>query len=582
MRHALLAVALVLLMRLSALAQPTLGGYEREALDQALAARGLELDPSPEGKVVGQIHVVNLEVFGPRAGLLQLLNIFHRTTRENIIRREVLLRPGDTWDPTIVEESRRRLSDPIFTALAVMTAVKSPEPGKVDLLVVTRDLWSLRLNSIFELQEGELTLLSVSLAENNFLGLRKQIAMTFDMDQGSYSVGPLYVDKNIRGTRMTLYAYAAALFAREDSEPEGSRSQIILSYPLWSLKRRWSATLDVRHFDGVIRSFLGTDLRTYDAPETAEDDAVPYIYARQTVSAAAQVTRAFAGANLSALHHQVTLGYQLSSDSSSLQGDFPAVADNVRAAFVRDVLPREEVASTPFVRWRVFTPRFVTYRNIDTYDLPEDRTLGPDIQVELGASPSFLGADPPFARASMNAQWTFDLAESGSFQIATSASTRYQDSELIDTRVTSTLALATPPIAGVARAVVGAVGDFRINETNNRFSALGGDTGLRGYRIGAFTGENLWRANIELRTLPIPVLFARAGALLFWDGGHAADDVSDLTIKHNLGLGLRWVVPQLQAVVFRFDYALPLSDDEIAGIGAGFPGRLTAGVDQAF
>jgi len=32
--------------------------------------------------------------------------------------------------------------------------VKSAEPGKVDVLVVTRDIWSLRLNTQYTFQEG--------------------------------------------------------------------------------------------------------------------------------------------------------------------------------------------------------------------------------------------------------------------------------------------------------------------------------------------------------------------------------------------------------------------------------------------
>src|ERR1017187_10455723 len=45
-----------------------LGTLERGAVDAALAARGLTIDPAPAGKIIGTIHVVNLEVFQPGDG----------------------------------------------------------------------------------------------------------------------------------------------------------------------------------------------------------------------------------------------------------------------------------------------------------------------------------------------------------------------------------------------------------------------------------------------------------------------------------------------------------------------------------
>jgi hypothetical protein len=48
-----------------------LGTLERGAVDAALAARGLAIDRAPEGKIVGFIHVVNLEVFQLNAEVLR-------------------------------------------------------------------------------------------------------------------------------------------------------------------------------------------------------------------------------------------------------------------------------------------------------------------------------------------------------------------------------------------------------------------------------------------------------------------------------------------------------------------------------
>ena len=138
-----------------------LGTYERSALATALLRRKLVIEPEPSGRRLRTIHVVNLDVFSKDEGFLRWFNVFHVTTREKVISREVLLRPGDAWDEEIVDETRRRLRDPLFTTLVVLVPVQAPAPhrdsGMVDLLVVTRDIWSLRMNSKFEVQEGILT-----------------------------------------------------------------------------------------------------------------------------------------------------------------------------------------------------------------------------------------------------------------------------------------------------------------------------------------------------------------------------------------------------------------------------------------
>src|SRR5687767_820465 len=130
----LLPVAVVLLApRAHARGYDSLGVLEREAADEALAARGLRIDPAPEGKVIGTVHVVNHEVFSPRdPRLVRWLNMFHRTTREEIIRREVLLIPGAGWDEALANETARNLRDEDLSSLVVVLPVLASQPGTVD------------------------------------------------------------------------------------------------------------------------------------------------------------------------------------------------------------------------------------------------------------------------------------------------------------------------------------------------------------------------------------------------------------------------------------------------------------------
>src|SRR4051812_36609224 len=95
-------------------AKPALGRLEQESVDDAMTSLGLRVDPAPQGKTIGKIHVVNQEVFSKRDWYFQLLNIFHRTTRDYILARELLVKPGQPYDQAqaLVEESTRNLQSP--------------------------------------------------------------------------------------------------------------------------------------------------------------------------------------------------------------------------------------------------------------------------------------------------------------------------------------------------------------------------------------------------------------------------------------------------------------------------------------
>ncbi len=568
MRRLASALVLVALAGAPARAQR----LEKDTLDAALAARHLEIDPAPEGKVLGRIHVVNRPVFTPEDGWLTWFNRFHVTTRGDSVAAEVLLRPGETWSTEVVDETRRRLRDPFLTNAVAVVPVKSSVPGQVDLLVATRDLWSLRMNSRFEVQDGALTLLTASLAENNFLGRRKKLAAVFLMDQGTVSFGPIYDDGNLGGTHLTLLAHARALYGRHSFDPEGALGFARLAYPLWSLRRRWSASIETSESDQVARSFVGNDLRTYDAPETPEVETLPYMYRVHRLSTDARVTRAFG----SAVVNRVSLGHEVELTRPSFAAGFP-FDEADRDAFARDVFPRSELSSALFARWLLFTPTYRTFRDLDTFDLSEDKQLGPQLEAVVSVASTALGSERDFINLGAGARYTAALG--GGLQAVTgSFSGRLDDGELIDNRVTGQIYAASAKLARRSlRLVAEATIDVLLNERSNRYLTLGGDNGLRGFAIGAFFGRARFIGHLEARSASFRLLWWEVGGLAFWDAGHVADTTSDLSLHHDVGLGLRVLFPQLNPLVMRADWALPLT-----GPTAGFPGRFSIGFQQVF
>jgi len=575
------ALALSLLIAVAAFAGraqagriPPKGSYEYQSLQLALERFGLEIDPAPEGKVLRRIHVMNQRVFGPRDGaLLQWFNVFHRTTRVDQIEREVILRPGQPWDESKVEETARKLRDPIFTTLVIVVPVKSPEPGTVDLLVVTRDVWSLRFNSSFEIQERKLIDLQLSISENNFLGWRKHIAAVFLMDQGDYFIGPYYDDPNVAGTKLELRTHVGPIFGRESHELEGSRSSTRFQYPFWSLDTPWSAGITAGHLDHVVREFVGTDLRKWDWDGTLPaDQAVPWEYRHRIVEVESFIARSYGKRVI----NRFTLGHDLRISRPSTLPDFPG-DETVREAFIDQVLPRSERTSLLFLRYNVFTPRYVAYRDITTYDLSEDQRLGPDFTVELGSALRVLGSESNHLRGTAALSWMFDYCRDGFAKVGASVTGRLEAGDLIDNRVDASAQLATPRQLDLFRLVARATISARIDETQNRFFTLGGTNGMRGFPISWFDGQISVVGNLEVRSMPLQIWFTRVGGLVFWDVGHAADHLDDLRLHHDIGIGGRMLIPQLSPLVYRLDWAIPLN-----GESAGLPGRLTLGLDQTF
>src|SRR5690606_38234642 len=120
----------------------TFSSLEKLSIGRALASLGLEVEPAPGGKVIGRIRIYNEDVFAEK-NWLRFFNLFHITTRETTIRNELTVGEGQVWDDELIAESARRLKDPLYTGVVALLPVKGSEPGKVDLLVVTRDIWSL-------------------------------------------------------------------------------------------------------------------------------------------------------------------------------------------------------------------------------------------------------------------------------------------------------------------------------------------------------------------------------------------------------------------------------------------------------
>jgi len=87
-------------------------------------------------------------------------------------------------------------------------------------------------------------------------------------------------------------------------------------------------------------------------------------------------------------------------------------------------------------------------------------------------------------------------------------------------------------------------------------------------------------AHAEVRSSPLAVFSQRFGALAFYDVGDAAESFGALVLHHDVGVGLRWLIPQLASSVLRIDWAVATQDGPYTR--PGLPGRISAGFLQSF
>ncbi len=575
-----LAVTVALARPAAAAAIESLGRLERESLLDALAQRGLAIDPSPQEKTIENIHVVNQEVFSERDFFLPVFNMFHRTTRQNIIRREVLLRPGQRYDQKRVDETVRNLGATVLSNVVVIVPVKTSSPSTVDLLVVTRDVWSLRLNSTFEVQAQRLVFLSMSLSEDNLFGWRKTAALAFYMNQGVISLGPTYTDPNIAGTRLRLHVRASTYISRESGEVEGSGSRLRVDYPLFSLASRWGAWAAVGHSNAVVRRYLEGSLARVRLRNPAAAGAdVPWTYRVRSLAADAGVVRSFGRSII----QRVSVGHDLSAVRPELLPDFPSDDPKVRDAFRAEVFPRSERISAPFISYAVFTPNYRVYRDLRAFDFRENALLGPELSATVSRAMSVLGSENDFTGLGVTASWTFDLAD-GYQSVGASFGARWQGDRLIDQATSLSTYVATPVLWRTVRLLASATTSFLHNDTQNRVFSLGGDTGLRAYVIGDFQATGAETAyflgHAEMRTAPLQLAAFRMGAVAFYDVGDVATRFADLRGYQDIGGGLRFLIPHTGSYVTRLDWAFPLQDS--VHTRAGWPGRISLGYHQTF
>jgi outer membrane protein assembly factor BamA len=524
---------------------------------------------------VRNIHVQVDDVFDGSAGsIYRTANALKVNTKEHVVRQEILLKEGDTYDQFKVDESARFLRTlPFFRKV---TIIPTFDGDFVDLLVLVEDQWTLIPQMSFSLGGGANDSQTIGLIERNLLGFGKRTELVVGEDEGREKIEAVYDDLRVFGTDQRLFL---SFFERSD----GWSTDGLWGKPFRTLADdfSWGGAWDLSNTIG--RLFALGDER--------------YIFRQEHTEFSGRYVKAF-GDPASSLN-RVSFGYGYARDvfTQANDDDFrdisvdPDVVSNDLA-----FLPTDRIFSGPFVGIDHIEADYISTNYIDRFDIIQDFNLGTEYSVSIQGAPEVMGStrNTFLMSGSARSGIRFGDKEFGRGEIGGSFRTNSDGVENLFLRAEEKYFNVLGPKYLLGRYVgqhtIAAAISF---EYGHRFDGdrqllLGAENGLRGYESRTFEGDKRFLFTVEDRVTLVEDLFdlVSLGGVIFADAGGTTYDAPGRIFKNefysNVGLGLRIGFPRSSGGgVVRIDLAVPLREDPQSGEQKYEP-RLTISTGQIF
>jgi hypothetical protein len=502
--------------------------------------------PSP---VVRAVEIRRNDIFDPAEStswFTRLANRLHITTRDGVVRRELLIAPGEPYDSARAAETARNLrSLGIFRQVGVDTA--RTDTGLV-LTVTTRDGWSTRPDFRFRSTGGQVEY-GIAFIEDNLFGTATQASIRYrkTTDRTSTSLGfqqPRFLSRTIR------------LGMDYEDRSDGRRFAALVGQPFYSIESPGSLLL---RFDDREERIL----RFFEGEQTASD----------SLQRRYRLLRVDGGIALRTSNR----GYL----RAGMYGQYRE--DNYHPESNPDLVNASETgALAPFLEWR--RAQFVVARRFVGFGREEDVDVSTVVRVGAFAAPSWLGYERngigPFVVARTGASFV------SGFLFADLRANGLYDSGGLDSGSVTLAGTAVLQPGERHTIVIHGDGGWIENPLPGEEFDLGIGTGPRAFRSHAFTGDRMFYSTAEYRYTVIKELWKVVGVGLagFVDYGGAWYDGSPRRTGWDAGMGLRLGASRAAGVeAIRIDLARRFANDvEDAGwvlvIGKGLTFSTIAGV----
>jgi outer membrane protein assembly factor BamA len=487
--------------------------------------------------VVGEIALHKADVFDlnnpdENNWLYRAANRYHIVTRDKVIRKQLLISPGDLYNQRLVEESARILRQNGYLYEAQIEATRAAD-GTVDLAVHTRDVWSLAPELSISRSGGE-TRSRIGLEETNLLGRGQMLRVLHDKDIDRDENIIEFADRRV-GTNWW------SIFARYSDNSDGDTRLLTMTRPFYALDARWAAG----------GSFYSNERRT-SLYQFGEQAAV-YRHQRDY----AYLFGGWSKGLVKSRARRWTAGVVYDDNRYS----------DVPTSSLPSLVPADRRLVYPFLALELIEDGYVTTRNRDQIDRTEDFQMGLSARASLGWAAESFGSDRDAAIFSASASHGFGSLDKNALFLSAWTSGRVESGDLANASlsVSARYYRRQSKKRTFYAAISGTAGESL--DLDNPVE-LGGNTGMRGYPLRYQVGESKVLATIEQRyyTDWYPFRLARVGGAIFADVGRVygpnplGPDNRDWLV--DVGFGLRLAMTRFASGrVAHIDLAFPLNDD---------------------
>ncbi|MGH8318446.1 MAG: hypothetical protein ACREUL_10755 [Steroidobacteraceae bacterium] len=475
------------------------------------------------GAVIGRIEIDNENIFdlnNPKDNnwFFRLADRLHPVTRVATIREQLLFHTGERFSRHLLAESARILrANPYFYDASIRPIAY--HDGRVDILVLTRDVWT--LNPGFDYSRtGGTNRTGVQIEDVNTLGTGTDVRLEHSTSVDRTESDVQVMNPHTFGTWFTTdLAYG--------SLSDGKMRQFILDRPFYSL--------ETQHAGGITVSEITEDDSLYDLG--------------QEVDKFADHTRFFQ--IYSGFSHGLDNGWTRRY-SAGLSYDEHTFADS-NLWTGPTVLPQNRKFVYPWLRFDLVQDQWVKLHNHDQIERTEDFDMGAYATVQLGWADTAFGSQNavPFQLAAGDG---YELTRGNTLLVSSVYTGRVEGGSLENGVLNSAVRFYDEQSG---------YWPFRSSNGNWLFYTtleatagkrldledqilLGGDNGLRGYPLRYQDGTSRALLSLEERYFSnwYPFRLFRVGAAVFFDMGRTWGRVPlaqpSLGMLEDAGFGLRF------------------------------------------
>jgi outer membrane protein assembly factor BamA len=493
------------------------------------------------GAIIGKVDLDIRNIFDqtdPREanGLFRLANRLHIRTKRSSIQAQLLFASGDRYRARKLAETERalRLLSYIYDARIVPVHYAD---GKVDIKVITKDVWTLSPGLSFG-RAGGSNSTNFNLQDTNFLGWGKALQVSHGSTVDRTSNTAAWTDPNVFGSKWT----SAAAYVRSS---DGTERVAQVAHPFYSLDTPWSTQITAVKYDRTISRYnLGERVDQFNDNESSYE-----------------LSGGISNGLVDGWTKRLTFGVRYDRNLF-----LPTPGTGIPAR----QLPPDRTLSYPFVGFDILQDKYQKIGDENQIGRTEDLYFGTEVSGSVGWVNSAFGADRNAMLLTAHVLRGIELTELQQIFMTSNFTSRIEDGQarnlIADAGAKYYWRWRTDWL--LYAELSGTVTDSLDPDLQ---VLLGGDNGLRGYPLRYESGTSRALLTVEQRfyTDWYPFRLVRVGGAIFADVGRTWGSGvignSDPGLLRDVGFGLR--IGNTRSGlgnVLHIDFAFPLN--HIAGI----------------